>query len=47
MTDLKELYENETGKDPWFKDELYGTSGLTQDYAEWLEAKINYTHCCH
>lgn len=45
MTDLKELYENETGKYPWFQNEVYGTYGLTQDYVEWLEAKINYTRC--
>ena len=38
---LKEQFEKETGKDPWFKDNHYGNFGLTQDYAEWLESKIN------
>ena len=43
--DLKELYENETGKDPWFQNEVNGSYGLTQDYVEWLEEKINRKSC--
>jgi hypothetical protein len=43
---LSEEFEKETGKDSEFQDLTYGTWGCSQDYVEWLEAKINYTRCC-
>ena len=43
---LSEEFEKETGKDSEFQDLTYGTWGYSQDYVEWLEAKINYTRCC-
>ena len=28
------------------QDLKFGTWGYSQEYVEWLEAKINYTQCC-
>ena len=39
--DFKEIYEEKTGEDPWFQDELKGTFGLTQDYVDWLEEQLS------
>ena len=39
--DLKEQFEKETGNDPWFEDDKTGLMGLTQDYVDWLESKLN------
>tara|TARA_R110002020_G_scaffold7277_2_gene30751 strand:+ start:868 stop:1104 length:237 start_codon:yes stop_codon:yes gene_type:complete len=38
--DLKEQFEKETGNDPWFEDDKTGLMGLTQDYVDWLETKL-------
>lgn len=45
--DLKEIYENKTGKDPWFENELTGTYGLTQVYVEWLEEQLTIGGVMH
>jgi len=41
--DLQEQYKEETNKDA--TDSIVGWITFTDDYVEWLEAKINYTRC--
>jgi hypothetical protein len=43
---LSEEFEKETKKESELQDLTFGTWGYSQDYVEWLEAKINYTRCC-
>ena len=43
--DIKQIYREETDLEPFHKS--YGDYGSYDDkYVKWLEAKINYTHCC-
>ena len=43
--DIKQIYREETDLEPYHKS--YGDYGSYDDkYVKWLEAKINYTHCC-
>jgi hypothetical protein len=43
---LNEQFEKETGLQSEMQDLKFGTWGYSQEYVEWLEAKINYTQCC-
>ena len=40
---LQEQYKEETNKD--VIESVEGWIVFTDDYVEWLETKINYTHC--
>jgi len=40
---LQEEYKEETNKNAF--DSIEGWTAFTDDYVEWLEAKINYTRC--
>ena len=40
--DYKEKYEEETGQEPYFRDELFGCYGLTKEYCDWLENKLKH-----
>jgi hypothetical protein len=42
---LKEQYKKETNLEVYILDPFTGDFDNTK-YVEWLEAKINYTHCC-
>ena len=42
--DLKQLYREETNLEPYQCIEI--ENNFTRHYVNWLEAKINYTHCC-
>ncbi len=40
---LQEQYKEETNNDA--TESVEGWKVFTDNYVEWLEAKINYTHC--
>tara|TARA_R110000787_G_scaffold121322_1_gene232206 strand:- start:195 stop:434 length:240 start_codon:yes stop_codon:yes gene_type:complete len=42
---LKEQYKKETNLEVYILDPFTGDFDNSK-YVEWLEAKINYTHCC-
>ncbi len=42
---LEEKFKKETGFDA-LKMYQIKEIGFSVDYVEWLEAKINYKHCC-
>ena len=43
--DIKQVYREETELDVYAEHSL-NYANYTNEYVKWLEAKINYTHCC-
>lgn len=44
--DLEEQFEKETGLSSTIPNYITSEGYYSQDYVEWLEAKINYTRSC-
>jgi hypothetical protein len=42
--DIKQVYREETDLDVYA--DFSKEAGFSTAYVKWLEAKINYTHCC-
>ncbi|MGK0464829.1 hypothetical protein [Clostridium sp.] len=43
--DIKQIYREEKNLEPYTESPNY-EDHFSNNYVEWLEAKINYTHCC-
>tara|TARA_R110000744_G_scaffold210286_2_gene329377 strand:- start:726 stop:944 length:219 start_codon:yes stop_codon:yes gene_type:complete len=43
--DIKQIYREEKNLEPYTESPNY-EDHFSNDYVKWLEAKINYTHCC-